>query len=151
MTMVGAGMIKWAFMEVWTSKAPPTVQVFATMLLKDKILTHEVMEHRGMHCDLDCVMCNDCPVESVLHLLFLCPYATHVWFLVSNALGYRMMKPAMTVQEIWMQSKLARGNRPKEIWTTQFICTLWSTWKSRNQMYFISEEGCKSLQDLRML
>lgn len=136
MTMVGGGKTKWPFMEIWSSKAPQTVKFFAVMMLKDKLLSHEVMERRHIHCELKCVVCNDCPKKSSLHLLFLCAYATHVWFIVSNMLGYRLMHQAMTVQDIWLVSREARGGKKKKEWVTQFMCTLWSLWKHRNEVVF---------------
>lgn len=71
--MVGIGKIQWPFMRVWTSRVPPTVRVFTTLMLRDKILTHEVMNRRGMHCDMNCILCVNCPIESTLHLLFPLP------------------------------------------------------------------------------
>lgn len=38
-TMIGAGKVHWPFMEAWDSKAPPTVKIFANLVLQDKLLT----------------------------------------------------------------------------------------------------------------
>lgn len=89
--LIGIGKIKWPFMEIWKSKMLPTVKVFAILLLRDKLLTHQVMNRRKMYVQPHCLMCNNCPIESIAHLLFLCPFATHVWYLVSDKLGYRVM------------------------------------------------------------
>lgn len=72
MTMIGGGLTKLPFMEIWNSKAPQTVKIFAVMMLKDKLLYYEVMERRHIHCELRCVVCNDCPNESSLRLIPLC-------------------------------------------------------------------------------
>ncbi|XP_078156578.1 uncharacterized protein LOC144552471 [Carex rostrata] len=135
-TMISAGKMQWPFKEVWSSRATPTVRIFANLLLRNKILTHDVMETRRMNCVLGCVMCDNCPVESGLHLLFLCTYATHVWFIISNMLGYRIMKPSFSVQEVWYESRQGRGNVQMKQWVTQFLCTLWGLWKHRNHVVF---------------
>lgn len=134
--LIGIGKINWPFMEVWKSKLPPTVKVFAIMMLRDKILTHEVMERRNMNCALNCVMFNNCPIESIAHLFFLCPYATHVWYLVSQMWGYRLMRPQGTVWEIWRTSRSMCGQRKTGEWAVQFVATLWTIWKQRNCVVF---------------
>lgn len=123
-------------MEIWKSKLPPTVKVFASMLLRDKFLTHEVMERRRMHVDPHCLMCKNCPIESTAHLLFLCPYATHVWYLISAMWGYRIMQPRGTVWDIWQVSKTLRGQRKKSEWVVHFVATAWILWKHRNNVVF---------------
>lgn len=122
--MMAGGKVQWPFMAVWKSRVPPSVKFFATMLFRDKLLTHQVMERRRMHCDLHCVICNNCPVESSLHLFFLCLFAAHVWFLVSREVGYKVMQQDLTVQDIWHKSARMRGNRKKKEWAALFLATL---------------------------
>lgn len=123
-------------MEVWKSKLPPSVKVFAIMLLRDKLLTHEVMERRNMHVESHCLMCQNCSFEYAAHLFFLCPYATHVWYLVSSVLGYRIMQPQGTVWDIWLASRAIRGRRKKGEWVVHFVATAWTLWKQRNIVVF---------------
>lgn len=130
--MMGGGKVQWLFMMVWKSKAPPSVKFFTTMLLQDKILTQQVMERRGIHCDSHCVICNNCPVESSLHLLFLCPFATRVFFSF-KWIGV-IMHQDLTVQAIWLKSARMRGTRKE--WVVQFMATLWLLWKHRNEVIF---------------
>src|SRR5664279_1592685 len=95
--LIGIGKIKWPYMEIWKSKLPPTVKVFTVMLLRDKQLTHEVMKKRRVQCEPHCIICNNCPIESAAHFVILCPFATHVWFLMSNTVGYSLMRPQGTI------------------------------------------------------
>lgn len=134
--MVGIGKTRWPFMIVWKSRVPPTIKVFITMMLRDKILTHDVMNRRGMHCNLACMMCANCPIESTLHLLFLCPYATHVWFLVSNLVGSVLMRSDLTTQLTWFRSQEMKGKLETHKWVTYYMCTVWNIWKQRNQLIF---------------
>lgn len=84
--MIGGGKIGWQFLEVWKCKAPHCQDICVPNDWR-KILTHDVIERRRVHCNMRCLMCNDCPVESALHLLFLCPYASSIWRIISATLN----------------------------------------------------------------
>lgn len=84
-----------------------TEKIFCFLMLRGRILTQDVMRRRKMQCDLGCVMCGACPVESILHLLLLCRYAVHVWWIVSTQLGITLFKPNLEVELIWHQSMKA--------------------------------------------
>lgn len=45
--MSGGGKTRWHFSFTWQLKIPPSVRVFVFLHLKDKILTHEVLNRRG--------------------------------------------------------------------------------------------------------
>ena len=92
-----------------------------------------------MHVDQKCLICRNCPRESALHLLFLCPYAVTVWNCTSMALGYQLMVPDISVQHIWASSceRLSRaGANMKILWASAFYCTVWHVWKQRNEVVF---------------
>lgn len=93
------------------------------------------MRKRRIACDLKCILCNNCPVESSLHLLFLCPYAVAVWFNLSRIVGFHLMTPGLTVQQIFLQSRdTARVRRIQEkIWAPIFVAACWQLWKERNK------------------
>lgn len=137
--MAGAGKIRWGNMAAWKCKAPPTVKIFTYLAMQGKILTRDTLRRRGMNILATCVMCDNCPVESVLHLLYLCPYATTVWFYVAQSLKRPIMKQAMTVQGIlscsWQMVKQQGGMSRKE-WMSRFICVTWIIWKQRNAVVF---------------
>lgn len=89
----------------------------------------------AMHCE----MCRDCLIESILHLLYLCPYAVGVWFEISQLLNRAIMAPAMTVQGIWDASWAkvrAKGGISKKVWIVMLCCVSWAIWKQRNAVVF---------------
>lgn len=59
--MMGMGMIKPLHVYTWKLGIPPTVRIFIYLLLKQKILTKDVMQCRNMGSDLGCEMCGNCP------------------------------------------------------------------------------------------
>lgn len=100
------GMITWQYRSIWKCKIPPTVNFFTYLMLQGKILTRDVL-WRGMNLAVHCEMCNNCPVESILHLLFLCPYAVTVWFEISSS----STSHSWLRQWQWKQSGTTHGIR----------------------------------------
>lgn len=70
----GLGMC-WSFGVVWKLKIPQTVRISAIFCLEIRLLTHENMDRRGFICDLRCLLCPDCALETALHMFFNCSYA----------------------------------------------------------------------------
>lgn len=50
--VVTAGKTKWEYRFIWQLKIPHTVRVFAFLLLQGRLLTYDVMNYRGIQCDL---------------------------------------------------------------------------------------------------
>lgn len=139
--LIGGGKIKWSFARTWCYSIPPTVKIFVYHLLLGKILTHDVMIRRRMNVHPNCIMCNNCPGESALHLIFLCPYAVAVLIAVSRLMGQQIMVPGLSVQQIWYSSRrMYRTHHQqtisRKIWETRFVATCWFLWKQRNKVIF---------------
>lgn len=133
------GKIKSNHNMVWRLPIPPTVRIFAYLLLKCKILTQDVMQVRNMGTDDGCQICQNCPTESALHLIFLCPVAVQVWCELTARVGFRLMQPAQSVDEIWEKSRVHARLLGKEIykqWQSLFMCACWHMWKRRNDKIF---------------
>ncbi|XP_078175174.1 uncharacterized protein LOC144568677 [Carex rostrata] len=132
--IITTGKTKWKFMELWVSPAPSKVKFFCYLVLQDRVLTHEILQRRGMTCDLKCVMCDTCPLETAHHLFFQCPNAIEVWgrFL-------HLFQLADTVEDTWEASLrhhcYTTGQRKSE-WATSFMAILWSLWRQRNELIF---------------
>lgn len=116
---------------------------FCFLMIRGRILTQDVLRKRGFQCQLGCHMCLDCPIESGLRLLFLCPYAVNVWWIVSSRLGVTLFKPGQTIEQIWHDSYKAfcqscgeSARRKGKFWCTWFICVTWGLWKHRNERIF---------------
>lgn len=134
-TMMGAGLIRDQDAFLWKLTVPPTVKIFGFLLLKDSLLTHDNMLHRNMRCNSTCALCENCPVESSFHVFFLCPYAVHVWFILSNKAGFNLIQRGADIQKTWelsIRNLGSRGGDWKKRGTTLFLCTCWMTWKQRN-------------------
>lgn len=88
------------------------------------------------------IMCQNCPIESALHLFFLCPYAMNVWWLICSKLGFQLFKPHDTVEQIRYESLAAYKNSSNgwvATWIMWFVCVTWFLWKERNERVFRGE------------
>lgn len=138
------GLIKWRFAFIWKTNTPPKVKVFTVLLLKKRLLTHDIMARRRMHCEARCVMCVTCSQETAHHLFFRCRYAMMVWRGISSSKGTEMLTVGNSVQQIWDKSweKFSRGAAvERKEWAALFMCTLWNLWKQRNNKIF--SDKCK--------
>lgn len=113
------GKMKWPFSFTWSYPAPPTVKIFAYLVLHDKILTKDVLSRRGLRVDLRCVLCTGCLWETSLHLLFRCPYAKAVWRKVTEFIQFPIVTVSNSIQQTWFRSQavVSQGNAMKrKIW-----------------------------------
>lgn len=157
--MSEGGLIQWRLAFIWKCRIPTTVKIFTYLMLKGKILTRDVMLRRVMNYGRHCSMCNNCPTESILHVLYLCPYAVAVWFYVAQLLNRPLMSPAGTVEGIWEKSwgmvNYSGGMSRKE-WASRFICTIWFIWKQCNKVVFGEQQvsaqvlAGRCFQEMRM-
>lgn len=137
--MIRVGMIKPLHEYTWKLAIPPTVRIFIYLLLKQKILTKDVMQRRNMGSDSGCEMCQNCPSKSALYLLFLCPTAVEAWYEMSAKMGYKLMVPNSSIRQIWTESRdqaKRRNKTCKREWEYYFACIYWHLWKRRNEKIF---------------
>lgn len=100
----GGGMIRDSYTYVWKAKVPPTVKIFGFLLLKNRLLTHDVMHRRNMKVPLPCMLCENCPIESAFHIFFLCPYVVHVWYILGNRVGFKLIVIRRDLPSTWEAS-----------------------------------------------
>lgn len=116
------GMIRWHFHYIWSAKVTLSAKIFAYLMIHGRILTRDVLRKRGLQVELICVCCQNCPVESILHLLFLWSFAVEAWFHVATSMNRPIMKIAGSVQKIledsWEMVK-AQGGMSKKEWSSR--------------------------------
>jgi hypothetical protein len=132
--MSAGGRIRWGYSDLWRCYAPLKVKFFTYLWLHNKILTHESMLRRGLHCVPDCALCTNCPMESTFHLFFQCQYALQVW----NYFG-DLVTISNSVESTWERSwhrYRVINHENKRTWATRFVGVLWGIWRQRNEMIF---------------
>lgn len=102
---LSGGKIKDANVQIWKTKTPPTVRIFGYLLLRGKILTRDVLSKRKIHCQMNCVMCLNCGMETAIHLLFRCEYAASVWDELNRRMGFQCVLNQEDVLSIWEKNR----------------------------------------------
>lgn len=124
-------------MEVQNPKQASTVKVFLFLLLRETILTQDVLQSRNIGCDIGCVVCQSTDIETAIHLIFQCSYAVQTWQEVQSRIGVRIIASGQSLQEIWHNSLQLQGNR---YWYKMkpilISCGCWLLWKQRNGIVF---------------
>lgn len=136
--LAGMGKVKWKYNFTWRLKCTPTVKIFLYLMLKSKLLTHEVMMRRNFQCDFRCVLCETCTLETAMHLFFQCHYATQVWLHVERLRGNRILAQGESVENTWDRScRMYRGREAGHM-TEQlvWVAVCWAIWKQRNSRIF---------------
>lgn len=111
------------------------------------LLTRAELRARGIDCETDCAVCDGRGEESVVHLIFVCPYARSVWDYFQRRLGKRILVQGPvpnplryeTVFQIWEDSwreEGARSGLSKKEWTVWMLCGSWWIWRQRNNLIF---------------
>lgn len=141
--MQGGGKVTWKHNLIWNCRVPPNVKVFAFLLMRNKLLTHEVMLRRGFQCEPHCQTCGRCGIESAMHLFFRCSYAREAWSRIADEVGFEIMSQGASLSKTWEVSALEarrKGGFKELQWATFFISACWQIWKSRNGKNFRGEQ-----------
>ena len=135
--VVSAGKTVWAYRFLWQLKIPPTVRVFGYLLLHGRLLTHDVMMHRGLQCNLRCEVCQRCSLETATHLFFQCYQARRCWASLNAMLGCNMVSIGDTVQATVIKSwKACKRRMSRNEWGPYFFAVCWFLWRARNKKIF---------------
>jgi zinc-binding in reverse transcriptase len=146
--LTGSGKRLAAFAPLWRAKAPPSAKFFFFTLIQDKCLMKEVLTKRKMMHDLlCCIMCRQCPMESALHLFFLCTYAVSVWFLLQCKYQMEFIRPDLTITLVLQKGFDRTKGKPariRSLCSRVVAATCWQLWKQRNA-YIFSDTSSSSV------
>lgn len=135
--MITAGLTRDRCNKLWKIHAPAKVKIFTFLLFKNRLLTHEVLENKGISCDLKCVLCDTCHLETSHHLFFTCSYARRVWTtLYSQNQAYHA---GQTLEDAWDHFETNFAKLTKEARASRgplFMAILWHIWRQRNERIF---------------
>jgi len=99
------------------------------LALNDSLSTRNMIRRRGMHLDdYQCVLCQQPPEETIMHLLFYCPFAKNCWGLMNFH-----FVDHLSIQQIFQAWKsLVKIEFSLDI----FILLCWVIWMIRNDVIF---------------
>ena len=126
--------------KAWMKLAPPKVEFFLWLALLGKLNTKEMLWKKGIlqTNQLSCPMCAvQSEVETVDHLLVLCPISWSIWCKTAEELGQIITIPESFRNhfEQWLSRKW-RNKTMRKIWCATFWAVSWSIWLMRNEIIF---------------
>jgi hypothetical protein len=78
-TLTGHSQAEPIFRWLWKTSCQEKHKIFFWLTLIDRLSTRNMIR-RGMHLDdYQCVLCQNSTEETVMHLLFYCPFAKDCW------------------------------------------------------------------------
>ncbi|KAL0378315.1 UNVERIFIED_CONTAM: hypothetical protein Sradi_3137000 [Sesamum radiatum] len=129
----GSGMQRsWRF--IWTSKAIPSVVLFAWKCVRNAIPTSSNLRNKGLRIDGGCYWCDE-ETEDVMHVMRFCNFARLVWAL--SGLPWGVIGVHTTCTETWFRTVYREIRGPN---FDYFLTVCWALWKGRNLVAF---EGTK--------
>ena len=104
-------------------------QIFFWLALIDRLNTRNMIRRRGMHLDnYQCVLCQNSTEETVMHLLFYCPFAKDCWSWMDFHFADHL-----SIHQIFLAWKsLLKVEFSLDI----FILLFWAIWMTRNDVIF---------------
>jgi hypothetical protein len=138
--LTGHSQVEPIFIWLWKTSCQGKHKIFFWLILKDKWSTRDMIKRRGMNLDdSQCVLCQQSVYETVMHLIFYCPFAKECW----NIANFRFAD-FLSVWEIFLTWKLLL----KEKFSLDlFILFCWCIWMVRNDVIFTNKnptvEDCK--------
>jgi hypothetical protein len=63
-------------LDIWKSCNLPWQKFFAWLLMNHRLNTKDLMTHKHSYVEFnDCVLCDNCPQETLMHLFFECNFS----------------------------------------------------------------------------
>uniref|UniRef100_A0A803QF26 Reverse transcriptase domain-containing protein n=1 Tax=Cannabis sativa TaxID=3483 RepID=A0A803QF26_CANSA len=112
--------------HLWKLKVPPKVVHFAWRALRGCLPTRSQLQTRHVPVESQCVFCNN-DVETILHVLILCPFAQSCW----NRSAIDLIPSAAGSFPDWFAEFWARQRTGA---VEELLMVGWSIWKSRNEL-----------------
>lgn len=83
-TLTGHSQAEPIFRWLWKTSCQGKHKIFFWLALRDRLSNRNMIRRRGMFLeDYQCVLCQHSTEETVMHLLFYCPFAKDCWGLVN--------------------------------------------------------------------
>ncbi|XP_050238048.1 uncharacterized protein LOC126687531 [Mercurialis annua] len=126
-------------LNLWLLPIYPRIKNFMWRALHGALPIGEQLITR-CNITINCIHCGG--VESMVHMLFLCPFSQRIWF--ASPLGLRKLNfPSLPFHLLWRYlttALISQDPSKKLLNLCCFVC--WFIWKSRNKLQFEHEQQC---------
>ncbi|OMO49773.1 hypothetical protein COLO4_38392 [Corchorus olitorius] len=116
---------------IWSIKAASKVKVFLWRMCRHALATNEELWKRKCKDEPICVLCGE-DVESVEHLILLCPWTRQVWW--QGCFGLKICKERVRTIDQWLLEvfmEVSKLSKEAESLKTTIAYTCWVIWNSR--------------------
>ncbi|XP_050207725.1 uncharacterized protein LOC126657132 [Mercurialis annua] len=130
------GFFRKEWTSLWHAFLPPKIRLFIWHCLHNALPVGELLLQK-FHIESHCPHCQES--ETIMHMLFSCPFARQVWFL--SSLSHHMTGlPLISFSQIWLVSTTHLNDPNDDPQSFSLFCfTLWFIWKTRNAAIFRQE------------
>ncbi|KAL4312348.1 hypothetical protein GQ457_01G050470 [Hibiscus cannabinus] len=126
-------------MLVWRGVAPPKVEIFSWLVIRQRIPVRVNLAARGLILspisDVSCPLCGQAP-ESVAHLLFSCTVTWNVWMRCAAYWGLSLVFPNDPKAFLLAWHGFGVSKSIDSIWHLIPFAVLWTIWLFRNDIIF---------------
>ncbi|OVA07373.1 Ribonuclease H domain [Macleaya cordata] len=121
--------------EIWRTKVPHRVQIFAWKCAKNAILVRQILSQRINSGDILCPRCNR-ESETIIHAIVTWPHVSKIWF--SSRLNVRTDQFRDKTIDDWLRywlginPHLTNANISENF--PYVVCLMWAIWNSKNSL-----------------
>lgn len=126
--LTGHTQVDPIFKRLWKTSCQSKHKVFFWLVLVDRLSTRNMLRRRRMHLDYNCVLCQQTSEETVMHLLFYCPFAKDCW----GIMNFQLADNLSITQIFQAWRSLINVSFSLDI----FILFCWGIWMMRNDVIF---------------
>jgi hypothetical protein len=118
-----------SILDIWKTCNIPRQKFFSWLLLQGRLNTKDMMSRKNFYVEFnDCILCNDCPQETIMHMFFECNFSQGFWW----AIGIEW-NVDMDIHQMIADAKI----RYSMSFIMDIIITgCWSLWDQRNNAIF---------------
>jgi hypothetical protein len=128
-SLTGHSQAEPIFKLLWKTSCQGKHKIFFWLALRDRLSTRNMIRRRGMFLEnYQCVLCQHPPEETIMHLLFYCPFPKDCWGIINFEFADQLTIPQ--IFQAW-KSKLR-----VEFSLDIFILWCWAIWMVRNDVIF---------------
>ena len=117
--------------KIWKLKMPTKIKIFVWQVIYDRSPTREQILIRHGPTLGKCPLCDD--LETLDHLLFICPVAVFVWSVIREAVEWPDIP--CSILDLISVGRASQKGRFERIWIGA-AAVLWSLWTIRNDLIF---------------